>query len=454
MHILEQIRPERSSEPYSYDINTIRAVAQVNKHCFKLAEPILYRSVRLQIWCISDEQLLRRQQVLVRKLEISPRLYSYIRHLSLTFVTSDSSVMLKTLAQCTKLAILTLDGYLTPKNHKPLLRELIMSSNLRELRLAKDCAVFVLGILLVDGAPSNLKVLKVDNSESQLAPFVLPPSTAHSNIEELVILTNFWPDLSVLTLMRWSRQIRVFKYSINHEFYSYYSPPGDHFQLTQRMPPLQQLLDIQSDTLEHIDIDRDSIDAWNTNESMIDLSLYANLRWLKVHDRNILSATSPERVCASLPRDLACLEIGIPCEEQIAMDVEERVERVTTWLETFFTIRAGTMPDHRLKRIHVRYCFDDRAISHCPITGYIHDEPWPLEMLEGVISALKRFDVSVTWPEPYISKSAWQLMIKDQTVPNYEYATTKADRLTIVPATDEEIEYHYDSGFYSHRWGK
>lgn len=98
------------------------------------------------------------------------------------------------------------------------------------------------------------------------------------------------------------------------------------------------------------------------------------------------------------------------------------------------------------------YDFDASLILCCRLTGYVKDQAWPCQNIEHAKSVLTRFGVSVTYKEPWLSSEMWHLMLKEQSIPHWEYKTTKQERMSVIPATAEELEYHY-SGVYGHNGG-
>lgn len=426
-------------QSHANKINIIQAIARVNKKYHELAIPILYSSIILDY---REE----RTQALVRTLEAIPIRHTHIRHLALRFgAVVQPDIALKVLKRCKNLRSLYLDGHLEEEFHA-LYIEAIMSRKMSQLYLERECAAPILRHMLISGGPADLKALRMSDCYGTDPASLLPSFTRHADIEELSIDAAFWPTSTITTLICWPNRLRVFKCNISKSSWTSRKRQGRFNQAA-----LQLSLDTHAKTLESIKIVgwSDSTCSCDTlDDSMLRLSAYTNLKHAQLHERNVFDM-DPERISSGLPPGLVSIAIDLKVsgdyqEDNGGCDVSyHRLDQEgTIWLENFFDIRRERMAGHKLKNVHIKYHFFDSDIPHCSLTAYIYDEPWPLQSIEDTASALIRFGVLVTYPKPCLSKDMWHLMIKDQTVPGWEYETTKAERLAVIPATHEELVYH------------
>lgn len=434
--IFRTLRPYSSWQPLVHDVQDIKAISRVNKTWYEIARPLLYSCITINSgkWLRDPDRI----ESLCQTLKIRPDYQKYIKSLSISFgentVTKEA---VNTLTQCTNVRTLSLQGFMEQNYHAALI-DLVMRSNACKLRLNDECAAFILSHMLRHGKPENLKSLRVKNYAELYRP-EMPPSAIQANIDSLHIFTNCWPAKSIENLMRWAKHLRELRFDISDTVYLF---DQDHELL--ETPALQRLLDIHQGTLQVI-----QLGGWEDpgNSCLVDMSAYTKLKRLRVHKDNVFEG-APDYINARLPPGLLCLEIDLTGHEAWYL-CDQLYEEDVAWLGTFFATRKRTIPDHSLKQVHVIYRFNDADIVHCELTNYIMEEPWPCQTLVDAVSILSRFGVSLTYPEEYMSKVEWETMIKEQTVPDWEYYTTKEERIAVVPATEDEI-LHHASGIYIH----
>lgn len=188
------------------------------------------------------------------------------------------------------------------------------------------------------------------------------------------------------------------------------------YALSYTVGAMQQLLDTQRESLQHVVIGIIPGDR----RGVPNFSHFQRLQSLQLNKFNLLSETPHDAAVKLSPPLLRHLAISFNPEDRHGEFHHDFANDQFRWLENFAShVTVNRTANCRLDTVFVDFNPD--------IAMWISDEPehmtWPWEYLEKAVQALSAYNVTMTYSAPQCTKQEWSDMLierqKDSDAANY-----------------------------------
>ena len=407
LKILKYLSPFHMNENTNY--TECLAILFVCQHWRRISEPIIYHSIDLHPANPAEPSRKTTDGIrrFLKSVKSRPELSDLVRAMCLRIQdANDIRLATNVITLHAKTRKLSLCLTLSPEAW-PLLHAISQLHCLEVLKLwPREGGIAIQMILTLFNMPT-LKELRVSRyglsqdgrpavlyngyyEDVQKPDESFSPSLYESAVTALHLDDPATPPINTKMLLQWPRRLVTLSFYLIHS----------SFALYYTVSVLQQLLDTQRDSLEHIELGFFS----RAIKGIPNFSKFSNLRTLKLSANNLFTEDPhPASIQLSTP-SLRQLEISFCSEDQHAVDATEFNSEHLIWMEVFVSSLTSRMTTRSggLETVSVGFDDDD---PYCFSTD--ETPVWPWEYLERAAQALSQYGVLLSYCTPKYSRQEW-----------------------------------------------